>query len=140
MIAFLNCVSNNGAMKKKGKITPNGVVLKNHENATVVFLTELGYNVELVPVSRIKGIHTPDIKMNGADWEIKIPIGGGNQLMKNTVQKALKQSRNVIIDLRHTRRHQAKCVRELEREFEKSKQIKQLKVILKNSTVLDYKK
>lgn len=34
---------------KKGKIIPNGVVLKNHENATVVFLTELGFDVELIP-------------------------------------------------------------------------------------------
>jgi hypothetical protein len=34
---------------KQGKITPNGVVLHTHENATVVFLTGQGFDVELLP-------------------------------------------------------------------------------------------
>ena len=34
-----------------GKIIPNGVVLETHEMATVVFLTEKGYNIELIPKS-----------------------------------------------------------------------------------------
>ena len=102
---------------KKGKIIPNGVVLRTHENATAVFLTELGFNIELIPPHNIEGIHTPDIKMNGLEWEMKAPIGEGNQLMENTIQRALKQSQNIIIDLRHTRRHQTKCLRELEKQF-----------------------
>lgn len=62
-------------MKKKGKITPNGVVLKTHENATAVFLTEQGFDVELIPASNIEGVHTPDIKMDGLKWEMKAPLG-----------------------------------------------------------------
>ena len=49
-------------MKNKGKIIPNGVVLKTHESATVVLLTEQGFDVELIPKSNIQGIHTPDIR------------------------------------------------------------------------------
>ena len=125
---------------KKGKIIPNGVVLKAHENATVVFLTELSFNVELIPPNNIKGVHTPDIKMNGREWEIKTPLGEGKYLISNTIQRAAKQSSNVIIDLRRTKRHQIKCLRELEREFNKSKSLKRLLVITKSGKILDYKK
>ena len=85
-------------MKKKGKITPNGVVLKTYENATVVFLTEQGIDIDLIPTSNAEGVHTPDIKMNGLEWEMKAPLGVGKQLMENTIQRALKQSENIIVD------------------------------------------
>ena len=127
-------------MKKKGKITPNGVVLKTHENATAVFLTEQGFDVELIPASNIEGVHTPDIKMDGLKWEKKAPLGEGNQLMENTIQRALRQSQNIIIDLRHTKRHQTKCLRELEKQFLNKKGIKRLKVITKSGKTLDFEK
>ena len=127
-------------MKKKGKITPNGVVLKTHENATAVFLTEQGFDVELIPASNIEGVHTPDIKMDGLKWEMKAPLGEGNQLMENTIQRALRQSQNIIIDLRHTKRHQTKCLRELEKQFLNKKGIKHLKVITKSGKTLDFEK
>lgn len=127
-------------MKKKGKITPNGVVLKTHENATAVFLTEQGFDVELIPASNIEGVHTPDIKMDGLKWEMKAPLGEGNQLMENTIQRALRQSQNIIIDFRHTKRHQTKCLRELEKQFLNKKGIKRLKVITKSGKTLDFEK
>ena len=129
-----------GVMKKKGKITPNGVVLKTHENATAVFLTEQGFDVELIPASNIEGVHTPDIKMDGLKWEMKAPLGEGNQLMENTIQRALRQSQNIIIDLKHTKRHQTKCLRELEKQFLNKKGIKRLKVITKSGKTLDFEK
>ena len=127
-------------MRKKGKITPNGVVLKTHENATAVFLTEQGFDIELIPASNIKGVHTPDIKMNDIKWEMKAPTGEGKYLMANTIQKAVKQSQNVIVDLRRTKRHQTKCLRELEKEFNRSGSLKRLKVITKNGKTIDFEK
>ena len=127
-------------MKKRGKITPNGVVLEHHENATAVFLTEQGFDVDLIPTSNIEGVHTPDIKMNGLEWEMKAPIGEGKYLMANTIQKAVKQSHNVIVDLRHTKRYQTKCLRELENEFRKSGSLKRLKIITKSGKTLDFEK
>lgn len=120
----------------KGKITPNGVVLKTHENATVVFLTEQGYDVELIPKSNTPGLHSPDIIMDGLRWEMKAPKGEGKYLINNTIQKAVKQSRNIIIDLRRTKRHQSKCLREIKNEVEKSKSIDRLIVITKGSKIL----
>ena len=103
-------------------------------------MTELGYDVDCIPKSNIKGIHTPDIKMGGLKWEMKAPTGEGNQLMENTIQKALKQSQNIIIDLRHTKRHQTKCLRELEKQFNNKKGLKRLLVITKSRKIIDFNK
>lgn len=46
---------------KQGKITTNGVVLHTHENATVVYLTQKGYSISLIPLVQIKGERTPDM-------------------------------------------------------------------------------
>ena len=127
-------------MKNRGRITPNGVVLKTHENATAVFLTEQGFDIDLIPKSNIQGVHTPDMKMGGLRWEMKAPKGEGKQLMENTIQRALKQSQNVIVDLRRTKRHQTKCLRELKQQFEGKKNIKRLKVITKGGKIIDFEK
>lgn len=126
--------------KSKGKIIPNGVVLKTHENATVVFLTEQGFDIELIPRSNTQGVHTPDILMDDMKWEMKSPKGEGGSLMKNTIQKALKQSQNIIIDLRRAKRHQTKCLREIERQFNNSKSIKKLLVITKTGKTVEFNK
>lgn len=46
---------------KQGHITANGVVLQQHEISTIVFLTQQGFDVSLIPPQRRKGAHTPDI-------------------------------------------------------------------------------
>jgi len=125
---------------KKGKIIPNGVVLKTHENATVVFLTEQGYDIELIPKSNVTGVHSPDIIMNRLKWEMKAPKGEGKYLINNTIQKAVKQSRNIIIDLRRTKRHQSKCLREIENEFKKSNSVDRIIVITKKSKKLVFER
>ena len=100
----------------------------------------MGIDVELIPKSNIKNVHTPDIRINRLEWEMKAPLGEGNQLMENTIQRALRQSQNVIVDLRHTKRHQAKCLKELEKQFISKKGIKRLKIITKNGRILDFEK
>ena len=124
-------------MSERGSIIPNGVVLKEHEMATVVLLTELGFNVELIPKSNQQGVRTPDVRIEGLLWEIKSPKGEGKSLMKNTVQKACRQSCNVIVDLRRVKRYQEKCLSELNREFEYSRSLKRLKIITKNGSIID---
>lgn len=127
-------------MSLKGKIIPNGVVLKEHELSTVIFLTELGYDVTLIPKSNQAGIRTPDILINDIPWEIKSPKGEGKSLMKNTLQKAVRQSSNIIIDLRRTKRYQSKCLSELQKEFAISRGARQLKIITKSGQILDFAK
>ena len=74
---FLSHISLNcgkiGRMER-GILKTNGVHLEEHEYATVKLLLELGYNVELIPTSQVKGMRTPDISINGVLWEIvRIP-------------------------------------------------------------------
>ncbi len=75
-----------------GKITPNGVSLEKHEYATVLLLTEMGYDVELVPRSNREGEHTPDIIIDNVKWEMKSPTGETRNTIKNIIQSALRQS------------------------------------------------
>ena len=115
-----------------GKICPNGVVLMPHEMKTVVFLTDLGYDVELIPKSNIEGQHSADIIIDGISWEIKSPTGETKNTMKNNIQSALKQSNHIIIDLRRINRSMDKCIREIRREFDENKKIefwKDLKLV-----------
>ncbi len=69
---------------KPGKIIPNGVPLEKHEYNTILLLTNIGYDIELVPKSNIPGTKSPDIRIGKLLWEIKSPKGQGNSLIKNT--------------------------------------------------------
>ena len=125
---------------KKGRIVPNGVVLEAHEYKTVLFFTELGFNVKLIPKSNKQGEHSPDIRIGKLFWEMKAPKGEGGSLMKNTLQKAARQSENVIVDLRRTKRHQTKCISEIKREFSNSKRLKRIKIITKTNNLIEISK
>ena len=100
----------------------------------------MGSDVELIPKSEKKGIRTPDIIMDGLKWEMKSPKGEGKYLMQNTIQKAVKQSKNVIVDLRRVKRSQERCLKELEKEFDNSRSLRRLKVITKSRKILDIEK
>ena len=128
------------ASHEKGKIIPNGVILEKYEYKTILLFTEMGSDIELIPKSEKKGVHAPDIVMNGLRWEMKSPKGEGKYLMQNTIQKAVKQSRNVIVDLRRAKRSQERCLQELEKEFGSSKNLQKLKVITKSRRILDFEK
>jgi len=124
--------------KKQGTIIANGVVLEKHENATVVFLTSKGFNVELIsPVLERK---TPDIKMKKLFWEIKRPTANSKYTIQHAFKSALKQSPNIIFDLRSSKLHQEQALNRLKREFELSKGVKRLKVILKSQRIVDFTK
>jgi len=126
--------------KKQGKIIPNGVVLEKHEIRTVVFLTELGYDIELLPPDQVKGSKTPDLKMNGAYWEMKAPKGKGKYLIQNTIHKALHQSPNIILDIRRLKILQAESLPKIEKEFKLSKSAKRMIVIKKGRKLIDLSK
>lgn len=122
---------------KKGKIVTNDVKMEMHEWVTVEFLMDYGYDIELIRKSNKYGVHTPDICMDKLFWEMKAPKGEGKSLMKNTLQKAVRQSENVIIDLRRVKRYQMKCLAEIKREFDNSRSIKRIKIITKSGKMIE---
>jgi hypothetical protein len=125
---------------KPGKITPNGVVLQNHENATVVFLTEQGYNVTLLPPQQLKGVHTPDVRISGLDWEIKCPTGKSANTIKRAFKTALRQSCNIIFDLRNSKAPDKINITKLQKEFSDIKSAKRLMTISKSKKLIDFDK
>jgi hypothetical protein len=125
---------------KQGRITPNGVVLHTHENATVVFLTEQGFDIELLPPLQQKGARTPDIRMNDLEWEIKCPVGKSANTIKRAFKTALRQSQNIIFDLRGSKMTDAVNIAKLEKEFSDIKSARRLIIITKKRELLDFYK
>ena len=68
---------NNNNVIKKGRIIPNGVVVEKHEYVTILALTEVGYDVEVIPPSNTHGAKNPDVLIEGLKLEMKSPIGKG---------------------------------------------------------------
>jgi hypothetical protein len=125
---------------KRGKIAPNGVVLEKHEIATVVFLTELGFYIELIPPNRTKGVRTPDFKMRGLEWEMKSPVGKSRLTLEHAFHAGLRQSENLIFDLRRLNPPTDKHISALKSLFVNSKRAKRLLIIAtinKNDTLID---
>ena len=127
-------------MKRKGKIIPNGVSLEKHENETVVFFTELGFNVELIPPSNIPKAKTPDFMMEGKAWEMKSPQGKSELTIEHAFKRAAKQSENIILDLRRTNVKTEKARVLIEKLFKVSRRVKLIKVITREQELVDFKK
>ena len=125
---------------KTGTLKQNGVHLQEHEYMTVKLFLEMGYDIELIPRSQIKGYRQPDIMMGGIAWEIKALIGNGKKTIENTLQGAAEQSRNIIIDLFRSKMPEEDAVKGYEQYFKQSKRIKRIKIIKKSRETLDFAK
>lgn len=124
----------------KGTLTQNNVHLNAHEYQTVKLLLNNGFDVELIPPSKIKGLRMPDIMMQGVAWEMKSPEGNGKNTLKNAIQNASHQSDSIIIDLRRTSILDRIAVKELKKRFKLSRRLKRMIVICKDEKLLDFKK
>ena len=124
-------------MKKQGRITANGVILQQHEMSTVVFLTQQGFDVSFIPPQRRKGAHTPDIHMQGLDWEMKRPKGQSAHTIKRAFKTASRQSVNIIFDLRSSKMPDEVNLPKLEKEFADLRSVRRLIIITKDGTIID---
>lgn len=127
-------------MNKKGKIIPNGVSLEKHENDTVVFFTNLGFDIELIPPSNIPKAKTPDFNMNGKAWEMKSPSGKGRSVIEHAFKRAAKQSENIVFDLRRVNIPTKRAITEINRYLKASKRVKRIKIITRERELIDLNK
>jgi hypothetical protein len=119
--------------RQQGKIiVPAGALPEKHELETASFFATLGKDVEFQLPSRTKGVKTPDALIDGVLFEMKSPIGGGKRTLQTCLQRATKQSKNIIIDLRHTALKTDYCLSILNREFKLRSSIKRLIIITKS--------
>ena len=109
------------------------------ELSTARFFAEMGKTVVFIRPSSIPNQHTPDILMDGVEWEIKCPRGNSRRTIENNMRKALLQSNNIIFDLRHIKMYEERCISQLKDEFNKRSQLKKLYIIKKNGELLLFK-
>lgn len=124
----------------KGRLTQNNVHLEEHEYKTVKFLLEQGYDIELIPPSRIKNLRMPDLMHMGLPWEMKAPLGDSKHTIKNIVQNASQQSANIIIDLRRCKTDDNTAINKILHYFELSKRLRRIIIISKSGEMLDISK
>jgi hypothetical protein len=102
-------------------------ILARHYNAVIEFLRRVdGYKIS-----------TPDIVMNGVLWEIKSPEGKSKKNIERQVKRALKQSRNIIIDGRRSGSDDVSIENKLRKEVEAHTSIRRLVYITKTEKVLE---
>ena len=127
-------------MRKKnsqtGKIVPNGVSLEKHEYDTILYLTNLGYDVELVPPSNIPKTKSPDICMRGKFWEIKSPEGKNIRTIEHAFKRAVKQSENIILDLRRNKVNAEIAVKCIQKLLGSSRRVREIWVITNENGLL----
>lgn len=132
------------ARKRIGTIVaPPGVFMDAHEKMTVDFLaTKIGNNITFLVPERRKNAKTPDIEMSGLHWEIKSPTGRSSRTIENNLRTAIKQSPNIVIDLRRMdgRIPTNKLLKEVEHQFNLSESIKHIIVITRKEEHIDFKR
>lgn len=114
---------------KKGKIDISELNTppEKHEYETAKFFANFGMDIYFIRPSDIKGTNTPDFRMCGKKWETKSPIGRSERTYEESFKKALRQSENIIFDLRRLDQiNESKCLNRLKC----MKRISKLKILL----------
>ena len=127
----------------KDRITlQTGAQPTKEELMTAYFIIKYDKNVKIrfLAASQAKGARTPDIEMNGLKWEIKRPTSNSKYTVQHAFKAAVKQSPNVIFDLRCSKLHQENALNRLIHEFNLSRAVKRLLIITKSKKILDYNK
>ncbi len=111
-----------------------------HEFETAKFFAGMGKDIVFLKPSDIPNVHTPDIRMDGIEWEMKCPTGNSKRTIETNLRLAAKQSHYIIFDLRRIQIPEKQCLAQLERLFNSRSDIKRLIVIKKNKTLAEYPK
>ena len=111
-----------------------------HEKAIAKFFAEMGKNVIFLKPSNIQDSNTPDICMDGLEWEMKSPIGSSRRTIRRNLHKASKQSRNIIFDLSRIGISEEDCIRELRNAFKTSNHIRNMLIITKEHELITLRK
>lgn len=115
-------------------IVPKNALAQPHELDVATILSSSGDDVEFIPVSHM---HTPDIKFRNILWEIKSPKGSSSRTIENNIRLAIKQSKNIIIDLSRMKLPENKCVHEIRRQNKLIRGKHYILVITKKKKILD---
>ena len=109
-----------------------------NELETAKYFSALGKDIVFLRPSSIPNTHTPDILMDGVEWEMKTPLGNSKRTIEVCFRKAVKQSKYIIFDLRKVQLPEKQCITQLEKEYNSRSYLKKMLVITKNGELLRY--
>lgn len=119
-----------GMIKSRGVLTDNGVCLQPHEKLTVDFFLDRGDNVELIVPSYTAGRKNADVILYDKTWEMKAPTTANRNTLEVMYKHAVRQSPNLIIDLRRLEFSlQGRVKRMFEKRFRESVRIERMLII-----------
>ena len=124
----------NGKIDISQRTTPP----EKHELNTARYFAAMGKDIIFLEPSGIPKVHTPDILMDGVEWEIKSPDGKSRRTIENNIRDAVKQSHYIIFDLRRIQVPEKTCISQLEKEWKVRPYLKRLYVICKNGKLIKY--
>ena len=100
------------------------------------YFANLGKDIQFICPSAIPNQHRPDIIMDGIEWEIKSPLGSSKRTIENNMRKAIKQSCNIIFDLRRIKLSEAQAINQLKKEFNHLSKLRKLYIITKSGELI----
>ncbi len=109
-----------------------------HEFETAKYFAAMGKDIIFLKPSNNPETYTPDILMDGVEWEMKCPTGDSKRTIETNFRKAVKQSKYIIFDLRRIKVAEKLCLSQLEKEYNARKYLKRLYVIRKNGELKKY--
>ena len=131
VIIFLMIRKNN-----RGKIIiPGGRKPWPHELRVANILAMAGHNIEFLPESNI---NTADFLLDGIAYELKSPFTNKSDKLERNIKRALKQSKNVILDssrIKGLRDDKLRCF--LIKKAQEQKQINNLIFITRHGQIID---
>ena len=125
-----------------GKIDLSALYAKPEQSEleTAKYFADLGKDIRFIRPSMTPNQHTPDIVMDGVEWEIKCPEGNSRRTLETHIRKAVTQSHYIIIDLRWIKIPEKMCLAQLELHFKTKPSIKNLWAITKNHELIKFSK
>ncbi len=109
---------------------------KDHEISAALILANYYFKTD-VTFLRPQTNRTPDIDVDGTKWEIKSPLGNGKKTIDNNFRMARKQSRNIVMDLRRIKMHQAKANARIRSFLSTPHHFKRVIVITKSQRIVE---
>lgn len=122
---------------KIGRVITNNVSTESHEDSTILFLTQLGFDIELIRPASTKKANNPDLLIMGTIWEMKRPNSSNENTIKNRFRKASKQASKIIFDLRNVKRDADKVEKQIIDLLKSGGRVRRIIIIEKSGRVLD---
>lgn len=112
--------------------------LRPHEINVILLLLDY-FDVNITCVNPGLG-KTPDLRIKGVEWELKSPQGAGSRTIENILKKAVKQSKNIVLDFSRIKMNSNQAIARTKHYIHNNKHgIKKLIIVTKNHKVIDFK-